>query len=573
MMKHPEGFDHLRQRADARREKPVINVENLSNEDSRRLAHELQTYQIELELQNEDLRRAQGELLETRDRYTDLYDFAPVGYMTIGPSGLIREANLKLCDMLGVARAVLLRTRVTAFIYPDDEDVYYKHRREALGSALGATCQLRMIPKDDNPFWVEMSSVAVRESKDDDNNVRIIVVDVSERRALEAQVAQADRLASLGLLAAGVAHEINNPLTYVLFNIENLGRDLPKWAGRFLESAGSPRERNEIEDLVAQSRSALDGVRRIRDITRNLQFFSHMDQEQMARLSIREVIDAAVSLARNQFRYKAKFVSNYDPLPEIIGNSGSLCQVFLNILVNAAHAIEEGNVEQNEIRICTRLMDGNIVIEIHDTGCGIPESIIDQIFDPFFTTKEIGVGSGLGLPICSNIIRAHGGSLSVRSTLGQGSCFTVQLPTERNPSAEETPAKTKEKKYRAPAVKGRVLIVDDEPFILEALSALLEEHEVHRVSSGQEAQELIQTKKPFDVVLCDLMMPGFTGMDLYSWVMEAHPEVASRIVFITGGGFTPRAQQFLTDVPNPRLEKPFDAQKLRLIVNNLMLAG
>jgi len=570
MSKDIAEFDDLRRRAETMREKTAIDVTGLSLKDTRRLAHELQVHQIELELQNEDLRRTQEELVETRDRYTDLYDFAPVGYMTIDSKGMIKEANLKLCDMLLVERSLIKGRSIIEFIYADDQDVYYKHLREALGSALGAMCQLRMKKKDGDVFWLEMSSLSVGQKNEDIGNVRTVVTDITEKKE-RIQVAQADRMASLGLLSAGIAHEINNPLTYVLLNIDRLARQLPQWIDRLSDRFSSEKELFEMRELATIAQHAAEGARRVRDIAQRLKVFSHLESEQLLPLSTNEVIDSAIDIVRNECKYRARIFKSYGDLPEILGNSGTLCQLFLNILVNAAHAIEEGDVENNEIRVCTKQVDENILVEISDTGGGVPAGDLNKIFDPFYTTKEIGSGSGLGLSICKKIVKKHGGQISLESTLGRGSCFKIQLPIGKPPSLQKNGPETRKSKSREPWVRGRILVVDDESQVLEAMSEMLAEHEVHTAISGQAARELIEHQGPFDVILCDLMMPGYTGMDLYNWVMETHPDLAPRVVFMTGGAFTPRARELLQNTPNFQLEKPFRLIEVQLIVQNLIL--
>jgi CheY-like chemotaxis protein len=242
--------------------------------------------------------------------------------------------------------------------------------------------------------------------------------------------------------------------------------------------------------------------------------------------------------------------------------------VFINLLVNAAHAIPEGHVDKNEIRIVTKTdASGRAVIEVRDTGCGIPSEILHRIFDPFFTTEVVGEGTGLGLSICHGIVMGLGGELVAESEVGRGSTFRVCLPTTRlEPLAHQT--------ERAPVVSrppagrsGTVLVVDDEPMIGATLRRMLaKEHNVTVVTDGQQALDLLLGGTRFDVILCDLMMPNVTGMDLYAELSRTLPEIVDRIVFLTGGAFTPAGISFLDSVPNQRLEKPFVPQNLRALV-------
>jgi CheY-like chemotaxis protein len=235
----------------------------------------------------------------------------------------------------------------------------------------------------------------------------------------------------------------------------------------------------------------------------------------------------------------------------------------------AAQAIEEGSVQQNEIRVRTWARGDEVMAEIADTGVGISRENLDHLFDPFFTTKQVGVGSGLGLSICHNIITTMGGAISVESKPGEGTRFTVMLPVSRAPVVEK--AAEDEERAAAPGARGRFLIVDDEAHIGEAMERMLsDEHDTVFVESGARAMKLLEQDQTFDGVICDLMMPDVTGMDLHNWLADRNRELANRMIFITGGAFTPRAKAFLNQVENPRLEKPFDPRNLKAWLRSLL---
>jgi CheY-like chemotaxis protein len=261
-------------------------------------------------------------------------------------------------------------------------------------------------------------------------------------------------------------------------------------------------------------------------------------------------------------------VKDYGDTPMVEGNESRLGQVFLNLLLNAAHAIPEGETERNEIRVTTRTdARGHAIVEIRDTGTGIPADIREKIFDPFFTTKSSSEGTGLGLWICSGILAGLGGDVVVDSDIGRGSTFRVTLP----PVSIEAPAPTPAQPVaEAEAPGGRLLIVDDEPMILGALRrSFSADYKVTCVGDGRRALERIRGGERYDVILCDLMMPEMTGMDLYAELVRLVPEQADRLVFVSGGAFTPRAREFLERVPNARVEKPIDFQNLKLLLRNL----
>jgi len=275
----------------------------------------------------------------------------------------------------------------------------------------------------------------------------------------------------------------------------------------------------------------------------------------------------------NEIRHRARLVKDYGDLPPVRANESRLGQVFLNLLVNAAQAIPEGAADRNEIRIVTRSVPpGRVTIEVRDSGGGIPPEVLGRIFDPFFTTKPSGVGTGLGLSICHSIVTALDGEISVDTAAERGTTFRVTLPIADLTTA--IPARAVTPQTQSSGRRGKVLVIDDEPLIGAAVKrALTSEHDVTAMSSSHEALTRLRAGERYDVILCDLMMPALTGMDIHDELTKLAPAQADRMVFITGGAFTARAQSFLAEVQNPRIEKPFDLHALRALVHQAMLAG
>jgi PAS domain S-box-containing protein len=379
----------------------------------------------------------------------------------------------------------------------------------------------------------------------------------ARRKQVEAQLLLADRMTSMGTLAAGVAHEINNPLSYLIANLDLLARDLPHLGAGSADPA-------RVAQAAEMLRLARDGAERVRVIVRDLKTFSRRDEETVGPVDLGTVLEAAVSLTWNEIKHRARLVKEYHPAPRVRANEARLGQVFLNLLVNAAQAIEVGAAETNEIRIRTGTdAAGSAVVEVRDTGPGIPPELLGRIFDPFFTTKPIGVGTGLGLSICHAIVSALGGEIRVTSTVGVGSSFSVVLPA----AAAAAPPASEPRREPAPATRGRVLVIDDEEAICAAITAALRRaHDVSSARTAREALGRIAAGERFDVIFCDLMMPEMSGMDFYAGVREQAPEQVAQIVFMTGGAFTAQAREFLGQVPNRRLEKPFDLHQLLAIV-------
>jgi signal transduction histidine kinase len=380
-----------------------------------------------------------------------------------------------------------------------------------------------------------------------------------ERRKIQEQLLISDRMASVGLLAAGTAHEINNPLASVLANLHLAVRHTNELAKR----CGECPELRELRDELADARESAE---RIRHIVRDLKLFSRADDEKRGPVDVRRVMESSLRMAYNEIKHRARLVKNYTPVPAVFANESRLGQVFLNFLVNAAQSIPEGQADLNEIRVATSLgTDGRILIEIADTGSGMSPAVLKRLFTPFFTTKAVGVGTGLGLSICHRIVKSFGGDITVDSTVGKGSVFRVHLdPTGGSVRAMPQVAAPSVRSAR----RGRILVVDDEPMVSTALRRVLaEDHEVVETNRGEDVLQRMDAGERFDVIVSDLMMPAMTGMDLHARIAEKAPDQADKMIFLTGGAFTARARAFLDKVPNMRIEKPFDADALRALVN------
>jgi len=376
-----------------------------------------------------------------------------------------------------------------------------------------------------------------------------------QRRLEPAKIAQTERMAALGTLAAGLAHEINNPLTYVLLHLTHAVRLLPEVA--------TPQNKKKIERIDSLVRGALEGVERIRGITSGVRAFSRVEELSLTALDVRPIIEAAIKLVMNQIRHRAKLVTDYKDVPPVLANEGRLGQVFLNLLTNAVQALPEGDATAHEVRVSTSTDEqGRVLVDVSDTGEGIPEHLLPRIFEPFFSTKPIGRGTGLGLSISQGIVRSLGGEISVAtSQVGRGTTIRVVLPAAQR-AAEEDSEPTSDAKTEP----RRILVVDDEDGVRQAIKDALPGHEVLTVSSGREALAVLQKDEKFDLLLCDLHMPEVTGMDLYNQLRELAPRLAEKVVFMTGGVFTERSQQFIAREPRPVIEKPLDMERLRSLI-------
>ena len=390
----------------------------------------------------------------------------------------------------------------------------------------------------------------------------------TERRKMQEQLLISERMASAGLLAAGIAHEINNPLAILVSNLELAAQQLDTMAADESREASPAREAGRLVDLVAPLRDAHEAAERVRLIVRDLKVLSRSsDTESRGPVDIRSALESAIRMASNEIRHRARLTRDYADVLPVCGNEPRLFQVFLNLIVNAAHAIPEGRAESNEIKCVIRMESpGRIAVEIHDTGGGIPPDALPHIFNSFFTTKAAIDGTGLGLAICQRIISEHNGEMSVQSKVGVGTVFRTLLPAATVTAADTTPILPLVVARR----RGRILAVDDEQMLCIVIGKILNDHDVTTVTSATKALHSLSGGERYDLILCDLMMPEMTGMEFYARLQQVAPDQVGKIMFMTGGAFTEKTQAFLGQFTDGLIEKPFKAAKLREMVQRSM---
>ena len=406
--------------------------------------------------------------------------------------------------------------------------------------------------------WIRMNSVPLQ--YDMTGAPRSVVVTFHDITLIKAAQATAERLShqerlvTTGTLAAGVGHEINNPLAYVLANLEFCIEQM-----RTLATAFPSGRASEILLTLGEAR---EGAERIRKIVSGLRSLAREESAPIP-TDIVGIIETSLNIAAHEIRHRATVVRHLGPAPLVMADDSRLTQVLVNLLVNAAQAFSTTDVARNHIVIESSVdPEGLVVLAISDNGSGIHPDHQSRIFDPFFTTKPTGRGTGLGLSICESIVTSLGGELSMTSTLGEGTTFRVSLP-----AAEPSPSPMAvAPSLRSEGPRGRVLVIDDEPAIVKIVERLLGcEHEVVGLVDSREALERLCSGEWFDVVFCDITMPYLSGDALHQEVARTHPDVARRFVFITGGAIDPRVQRFLAETPNERLDKPFESRQLRAI--------
>ncbi|MEO7112724.1 MAG: response regulator [Polyangiaceae bacterium] len=394
--------------------------------------------------------------------------------------------------------------------------------------------------------------------------------DVSDRMILEKRLGVAERLVSVGAMAAGTAVEIDSPLTYVISNmsaatdrIESIRAHLSERS--VVERSSVEAELSELGEIL---REASEGAERVRGIVHELHRFAGARSRAATLVDLPNVLDLAAKAIDSMVGSRARIRREYGTTPFVQANEGELTQLFTNLLSNAADSIDEGAPEKNSIRIVTFTDDvGRAVIEVRDTGHGVAPQQLAHVFDREFTTRPFGEDRGLGLSICRGIVQALRGEITMDSTLGEGTCVRVALPPTR--PAEKARATLRGGGTVGAWRRGRILIIDDDPAVARSTARVLtRDHDVFVENEGARALERLLGEEIFDVILCDLAMPGISGADLYETISSTRPELATRFVFLTGGAFSREARAFLDGVPNVSLQKPFSIDSLRKILRD-----
>ena len=376
-------------------------------------------------------------------------------------------------------------------------------------------------------------------------------------REHEQAAMMADRLGSLGTLALGIAHEINNPLTVMASSAAVLHKNLLLLA--------QPAPETDPAQLLAEalelSGELSQAVERVSRVVADLRRFALPHHDDGGACDPRKALAWALRIVGNELRPRAQLTTIFEAIPPVLGDEVRLGQVFVHLLVNASQAIAPGDPEHNEVRVHTYTApDGRAIISVRDTGCGMTPEVERRIFEPFFTSKPTATAAGLGLAVCGKIIASLGGSISVQSEPGTGSVFRVSLPTT---SAKRMPTPAALQAVSGGTLRGRLLVIDDEPTLLRSIKlALSATHDLTLCADADQARAHLDQGEAFDLVLCDVMMPGLSGIELYRDVLQTDPALASRFVFVTGGAYAPAAEQFLQSVANPKLIKPFTPREL-----------
>ena len=457
--------------------------------------------------------------------------------------GRLYFVNASFLELVGRSEHDVIGLAYAELIYHDDRaDFVTKHETSMVCA--------RFVREDGTVRFAEIST-AGEISFEGKPAMIVLARDITEQRIAQEQLARAERLSALGALAAGVAHEINNPLSYVLLNL------------RYLEDNAQLGERTQLALL-----NALDGATRIQQIAQELRSYCGTDAPGKPEpIDVYKAASSAINIAQNQIRHRARLERSLEDDLHVMGREGKLVQVLVNLLINAAQAIPESDGKRHLITVRSQSVSETVAqIEITDTGVGIPPDVLPHVFEPFSTTKRRGEGSGLGLAISKRIVEELGGTISIESQLGHGCRVLIELPRTNRDAITAKYLRPLSHEHPEHAERLQLLVIDDEVSIGKTLRDIMLDYAVTVAVSAREALELLQSGQEFDAVLCDLMMPDMTGPELYRTACRQRPELTERFIFMTGGAFTDHAREFLEHTSCPSLSKPFTIANVYRVV-------
>ncbi len=557
----------LRKRAEeiVRAAEVTKSTERLSPAEMRRLCHELQVHQIELEMQNEELHNMQGELEASWSQYFDLYDLAPVGYLTISAQGLILKANLTATTLLGVARGALVKQPLTRFILPEDQDIYYLHRKQPFAPGARQFVEIRLLSTEHPFFWALLQITTMQNGES-----WITINDITERKReeearqrLQEQLLQAQKMESIGRLAGGMAHEFNNMLSVILGNAELAMKQV---------DLAQPLDNHLAEIIQAAQRSG--------KLTRQLLAFARQETIIPKILDLNETVAGMLNILRRLIgeEIDLAWLPGSDLWPVKMDPS-QVDQILVNLCINARDAIAGvGKLTiETENAVCDAascadhagILPGEyVLLTISDNGSGMDKETLEHIFEPFFTTKKFGQSPGLGLATVYGIVKQSDGFISVYSELGLGTAIKIYLPRQVGQAVEAETACATE----TPKAGGEtVLLVEDEPAVLKMTQRILERqgYVILAANTTDEAIRLAEEHAGgIDLLLTDVVMPNLNGQELAARIREGQP--AMKCLFMSGYTADIIAQDGVLGEGVHFIQKPFLIKDLACKVREVL---
>lgn len=515
-------------------------------------------------------KKAENSLKESEEKYRSLTENLNVGVYrsSPGPKGRFIEVNTVMYRMLGFESKEEFINLNVSDIYRNPEDrAEFNEKMKKYGAAINE--ELRLKKKDGTPIIVSDTCTAVK-----DGNRKIlyfdgVMEDITERKNMEMMLLRSEKMASIGTLAAGVAHEINNPIGYISNNLRMMERYSVKLNDFYREldnqiSVKSQKQKLNnlseqydinfcLEDLKDALSESIEGAGKVKRIVSDLRDFSRSEKQEIKLTNLNEEIEKTVNILANELKYKAELEKDFGDIPKIECDPVRLNQVFINILINSIQAIED----RGKIKIKTWKVNESILIQFSDSGIGISPENIGKIFDAFYTTKDPGKGTGLGLAVSYKIIQEHNGIINVESEVGKGTTFTIQLPVK---------LKDRIKKYK-------ILIIDDEKDFRISLKSMIAHFKpaclIQEAKDGFEAGDKYSEFKP-DLVFLDIKMPGINGIEVCRKIKSAPGGKDTKIILITGFGTENLKKKSFEAGASEFLNKPVNLKVIKKVLDRFL---
>ncbi|MDD3147638.1 MAG: response regulator [Candidatus Riflebacteria bacterium] len=551
------------------------DLEQFSQEKVKCVLHELSVHQIELEMQNEELRNIRKELEVSRARYFDLFNQAPVGYVSLNEDGLILESNLTAASLLGVPVGELQNKLLSNYIFFEDQDIFYHHRKNIFISGLPQECELRMKRSETTScqvvFWARLESSAANHalaSKElpgsNSRNFRLVISDITGNRTLAEQLHHAQKMETIGLLAGGVAHDYNNKLAVII-----------GYAELALNKEVSPQtNRNFFEEILTAAQQSAA-------ITRQLLTIARKQMVSPAVIDLNQAVESMLKMLRHVVGEEIELVwkPESDLCPVEI-DPVQIDQILLNLCLNAKSAItgngrvtiatKNATFDTSFCKLHTGHIEGKFVmIEVVDTGCGMAAEILAKIFEPFFTTRGIGQGTGLGLSAVDGIVKQNNGFIVVASEPGNGATFKIYLPAY---SGTVIDRHWEDRKEMMPGSGETVLVVENEAALLPVIKIMLEKlgFRVLTANSAGAAAELAEKhEQKIDLLVTDVIMPEMNGCEVLELVQKTNPDI--KTLFMSGHPANVLIRRGFTGSNLNFLQKPFSMNDLAEKIGKLTL--
>jgi len=567
-----EKISSLRQRAEHilyNQSSPLPDATTLSIEEMQHLIHELQVHQIELKTQNEELMKIQRNLEKMHNKYSDLYDFAPVGYLTFGEKSKILEANLTAASLLGIERSALIGKSLTKFITSQSQDIFYMHWQMLLKTGIRQTFELKLKKKDGTQFPAQLECIALQDTKGKLSEIRIAVSNITKRKQIEAekkrlqlQLQQSQKMEAIGSLAGGIAHNFNNILTIIL-GFTELTKD---------EIQDNEKAKKNLDHIIYATDKAIEMVKQI--LT-----FSRQSDKNLKPLLFSKPIHEMLTLLKASIPPSIKIRAKIDKdLGPILGDFTQLQQIIMNIINNSATAMKEygGIIELSltEINFSPQDIDIGTLepgryqrLTISDTGPGMTAEIKRRIFEPYFTTKKEGEGTGMGLSVVHGIVNSHGGEIRVYSEPGKGTTFNIYLPVFGELALPESESNSEHILFG----NEKILFIDNDKNLLFLVKEMLENlgYKVSGKTSSVKALEYFR-KNPgkFDLLIIDMNMPKMPGIELAREIKSIRKDIP--LVLCKRLGDDINEKEFKNKEFSAVVMKPIKKKKLAKTIRNLL---